>query len=162
MVFYKRALGGLAVVLFCVSLAFCEVEKVSIVAEQFYANEGKQISRLTGNVEVKKGKFDELKADVIVINLDKNRQPVRYTASGKVKFKILLNEKKYNGSCGTLTYVPATKVYTLEKDVVLNEIDAKRSVTAEKIVADQLKGVYRTENSKAPVRMNFELETKKK
>ncbi|HIP29794.1 MAG TPA: lipopolysaccharide transport periplasmic protein LptA, partial [Sulfurospirillum arcachonense] len=54
---------------------------VEVVADKFYADEVKQITEFTGNVVVTKGK-DKLVAKKVVITFDKQRQPLKYTATG--------------------------------------------------------------------------------
>ncbi len=150
----KRFLVALVFLLGCAFGA----QKVEITADEIFADERVQVSTLTGNVVVNKGSFDRLNADKVVINVDASRQPLKYTATGDVKFQILLSGKHYNGSCGKLIYEPQKQLYTFEERVVLREIETNRVVNAQKITADQAKGVYQAHNKKAPVRLIFEVQ----
>ncbi|RKV95751.1 MAG: lipopolysaccharide transport periplasmic protein LptA, partial [Campylobacter sp.] len=80
-------------------------EQVEITADEFYADEGKQISEFKGNVNIKKGK-DTLTANLVVIHFDKNRNPLKYVASGNAKFRVFIKNKTYDGSGSELIYEP--------------------------------------------------------
>ena len=84
-------------------------EQVEVTADNFFADEIKLQSVLTGNVKVKKGSFDTLNSDKITIYFDKEKQPTKYIATGNAKFKILINESHYNGKGDILTYEPKLK-----------------------------------------------------
>lgn len=133
-------------------------QKLEVFADEIFADEGAQTSVLTGNVRVKKGDFDELTAKKIVINVNERREPQKYTATGNVEFRIMLGEQRYDGTCERLTYEPARQFYTFETAVFLREIGTRRTISAEKIIADQLRGTYNASNKKSPVKITFELE----
>ena len=65
-------------------------EQVEVTADNFFADEIKQISVLTGNVRIKKGAYDTLNSDKVTIYFDAKRQPTKYVATGNANFKILL------------------------------------------------------------------------
>ena len=67
-------------------------EQVEITADEFYADEGKQISEFKGNVNIKKGK-DTLTANLVVIYFDKKRNPLKYVASGNAKFRVFITHE---------------------------------------------------------------------
>ena len=140
-------------------------QKVEVTADEFFADEVKQISHLTGNVVVKKGDYDTLRSDKLTITFDKNKQPTKYTAIGNANFKILLNDKHYDGKGGVLTYTPANETYTLENNAYLHESETKKEVFGDKIVVNREKGTYEVKsgsgNEKKPIRLIFQVEDNK-
>lgn len=140
-------------------------EKVEVTADEFFADEVKQISILTGNVTIKKGDYDTLKSDKLTITFDKNKQPTKYTATGNANFKILLNGKHYDGKGGVLTYTPTNETYTLENSAYLHESESKKEVFGDKIVVNRTKGTYEVKSGsgaeKKPIRLIFQVEDNK-
>ena len=140
-------------------------EQVEVTADNFFADEVKQISHLTGNVTIKKGNYDTLKSDKLTITFDKNRQPTKYTATGNANFKILLNDKHYDGKGGVLTYTPASETYTLENNAYLHETETKKQVYGDKIIVNRTKGTYEVKSgsgdAKKPIRLIFQVEDNK-
>lgn len=164
MVFYKRN-KFYAVAFILASLFANASEKVEVTADEFFADEVKQISILTGNVTIKKGDYDTLKSDKLTITFDKNRQPTKYTATGNANFKILLNGKHYDGKGGVLTYTPTNETYTLENSAYLHESESKKEVFGDKIVVNRTKGTYEVKSGsgaeKKPIRLIFQVEDNK-
>ncbi|MBQ7270673.1 MAG: lipopolysaccharide transport periplasmic protein LptA [Campylobacter sp.] len=164
MVFYKRN-KFYAVAFILASLFANASEKVEVTADNFFADEVKQISILTGNVTIKKGDYDTLKSDKLTITFDKNRQPTKYTATGNANFKILLNGKHYDGKGGVLTYTPTNETYTLENSAYLHESESKKEVFGDKIVVNREKGTYEVKSGsgaeKKPIRLIFQVEDNK-
>ena len=164
MVFYKRN-KFYAVAFILASLFANASEKVEVTADNFFADEVKQISILTGNVTIKKGDYDTLKSDKLTITFDKNRQPIKYTATGNANFKILLNGKHYDGKGGVLTYTPTNETYTLENSAYLHESESKKEVFGDKIVVNREKGTYEVKSGsgaeKKPIRLIFQVEDNK-
>ncbi|MBR2156619.1 MAG: lipopolysaccharide transport periplasmic protein LptA [Campylobacter sp.] len=164
MVFYKRN-KFYAVAFILASLFANASEKVEVTADNFFADEVKQISILTGNVTIKKGDYDTLKSDKLTITFDKNKQPTKYTATGNANFKILLNGKHYDGKGGVLTYTPTNETYTLENSAYLHESESKKEVFGDKIVVNREKGTYEVKSGsgaeKKPIRLIFQVEDNK-
>lgn len=164
MVFYKRN-KFYAVAFILASLFANASEKVEVTADEFFADEVKQISILTGNVTIKKGDYDTLKSDKLTIAFDKNKQPTKYTATGNANFKILLNGKHYDGKGGVLTYMPTNETYTLENSAYLHESESKKEVFGDKIVVNREKGTYEVKSGsgaeKKPIRLIFQVEDNK-
>ena len=164
MVFYKRN-KFYAVAFILASLFANASEKVEVTADEFFADEVKQISILTGNVTIKKGDYDTLKSDKLTITFDKNKQPTKYTATGNANFKILLNGKHYDGKGGVLTYTPTNETYTLENSAYLHESESKKEVFGDKIVVNREKGTYEVKSGsgaeKKPIRLIFQVEDNK-
>ena len=151
---------SLLVILGLVSVLSAEM--VEVVADKFYADEIKQITEFKGNVIVTKGK-DKLVAKKVIINFDKNRQPLKYTAIGDVKIDIMMNEKVYFGEAETMIYNPIKDQYTLIKDAFLHEKVTNKKVYGDKIFVNQTTGRYEVESDgKKPVKFIFKVEEKKK
>ena len=140
-------------------------EQVEVTADNFFADEIKQISVLTGNVRIKKGAYDTLNSDKVTIYFDAKRQPTKYVATGNAKFKILLNQKHYDGKGGVLTYDPTIEAYTLENNAYLHEAETKKEVYGDKIIVNRQKGTYEVKSGggeKKPVRLIFQVEDQSK
>ena len=145
--------------LICTTLFSSEVE---ITADKFMADEAKGISVFTGKVHITRGK-DDLKADKVVINFDKKRQPTLYTATGHASAKLSIKDKNYFAKGDTLIYDPLTLKYTIEKNAFLQELNTNKKVYGEKIWVDQARGYYEVDGKKdKPVKFIFKIEDKKK
>ena len=140
-------------------------EQVEVTADNFFADEIKQISVLTGNVRIKKGAYDTLNSDKVTIYFDAKRQPTKYVATGNANFKISLNQKHYDGRGGVLTYDPTIEAYTLENNAYLHEAETKKEVYGDKIIVNRQKGTYEVKSGggeKKPVRLIFQVEDQNK
>ena len=140
-------------------------EQVEVTADNFFADEIKQISVLTGNVRIKKGAYDTLNSDKVTIYFDAKRQPTKYVATGNANFNILLNQKHYDGKGGVLTYDPTIEAYTLENNAYLHEAETKKEVYGDKIIVNRQKGTYEVKSGggeKKPVRLIFQVEDQNK
>ncbi|MDX1807924.1 MAG: lipopolysaccharide transport periplasmic protein LptA [Sulfurospirillaceae bacterium] len=142
-------------------LTLLSASEVQITADKFMANEAKFVSVFTGHVHVTKGS-DNLKADKIVIDFDKNKKPTKYTATGNAEANMTINKKKYFASGETLIYEPNLSRYTIKKNAFLHELDTDKKVYGEVIYVDQAKGYYEVESKKnEPVKFIFKIEDKK-
>ncbi len=151
---------SLLVVLGLVSILSAEM--VEVVADKFYADEVKQITEFTGNVVVTKGK-DKLVAKKVIITFDKQRQPLKYTATGNVTIDMVMKDKIYFGKAQTMIYNPIKDQYTLMKDAFLHEKVTNKKVYGDKIFVNQTTGRYEVESDgKRPVKFIFKVEEKKK
>lgn len=145
-----------------VAATLLNAEKVEVVADKFFADENKQITVFSGNVIVTKSK-DKLVANKVVINFDKKRQPLKYTASGNAKIDMSMNDKKYFGSAETMIYDPIKNQYTLLKKAFLHEKITDKKVYGDRIWVDQTTGRYEVDSDGGkPVKFIFEVEEKKK
>lgn len=150
-------------------LTNCFAEQVEVTADNFFADEIKLETVLTGNVHIKKGAYDTLDSNKVIIYFDKDKKPIKYVATGNAKFKAIVNQKHYNGKGDTLTYEPGNDTYILNGNAYLNEIETKKEVFGERIIVNQTKGTYevqsfRSEKSqdKKPVKLIFQIEDSKK
>jgi len=137
-------------------------QQVQITADKFSADETKGITIFTGSVHVEKG-FDDLKADKVVVNFDKNKQPTLYTASGHAQAKLKMKGKRYFAKGDTLIYNPMTLKYIIKKNAFLQELDTDKKVYGENILVDQARGKYEVDGkANKPVKFIFQLKDKKK
>lgn len=143
-------------------------EKVEVTADNFFADEIKLVSVLTGNVHVKKGSYDTLDSNKITIYFNKDKQPTKYEATDNARFKILINESHYNGKGDKLTYIPAEDKYILSGNAWIEEVETKREVFGDIITISQLDGKYEVDSfrdsknqDKKPARLIFHVEDKK-
>ena len=171
MVFNKRSklhkliLAAALIAGSCATTLSAAQEQVEVTADNFFADEIKQISVLTGNVRIKKGAYDTLNSDKVTIYFDAKRQPTKYDATGNANFKILLNQKHYDGKGGVLTYDPTIEAYTLENNAYLPEAETKKEVYGDKIIVSRQKGTYEVKSGggeKKPVRLIFQVEDQNK
>jgi lipopolysaccharide transport periplasmic protein lptA len=101
----------------------------------------------------------------VTIYFDAKRQPTKYVATGNANFKILLNQKHYDGKGGVLTYDPTIEAYTLENNAYLHEAETKKEVYGDKIIVNRQKGTYEVKSGggeKKPVRLIFQVEDQNK
>jgi len=137
-------------------------QMVEVVSDKFYADEKKQITEFIGHVKVTKGK-DKLVANKVVITFDKNRQPLKYVATGNAKIDMIMNDKIYFGEADTMIYNPLKDQYTLIKNAFLYEKVTNKKVYGDKIFVNQTTGRYEVQSDgKQPVKFIFKVEDKKK
>lgn len=137
-------------------------QMVEVVSDKFYADEKKQITEFIGHVKVTKGK-DKLVANKVVITFDKNRQPLKYVATGNAKIDMIMNDKIYFGEADTMIYDPLKDQYTLIKNAFLYEKVTNKKVYGDKIFVNQTTGRYEVQSDgKQPVKFIFKVEDKKK
>jgi len=144
-----------------VGILMAKSENVEITSKHFEADETKLISKFTGDVKVIKG-YDTITSDKLVINFDKNKNPLKYTATGKAKFKLILNKKHYAGHANKIIYNPLKKYYRFIGNAFLQDIDTHKKIYGDDITIDQLNGKYNVESSgNKPVKFIFKVEDKK-
>ncbi|MFL1706347.1 lipopolysaccharide transport periplasmic protein LptA [Campylobacter sp. MOP7] len=137
-------------------------EQVEITADSFFADENKLISEFKGNVIVKKNK-DILTADKVIVYFDEKKNPLKYFAVGSPKFKVIIQNKNYNGSGNELIYEPAPNLYTINGNGFLHEEETDKKVYGEKITVNQNSGTYNVNSgNKKPVKFIFQVEEKSK
>ncbi len=142
-------------------LTLLNASEVQITANKFMADETKGISVFTGSVHVVRG-ADDLKADKVVINFDKNKQPIKYTATGHAEVKMNINKKRYLGKGGILIYEPKLLTYIIKNNAFLHEIDTDKKVYGDTILVNQAKGYYEVDSQKnKPVKFIFQIKDKK-
>jgi len=139
-------------------------EQVKILADAFDGNEKKGLTVFTGNVRITKGN-DELNASKVVVYTDKNRNPTKYVAEGKVSFYIDIpdNNASYKGDASKVIYLPLKQEYQFYTNVHLYQLDTNRKIFGEEVILNAVDGNARAlGKEKAPVIMIFNIEDKKK
>ena len=148
--------------IFFLIITLLGASEVEITADKFTADETKGISIFTGSVHVTRGK-DDLKANKVVVNFDKKKQPTLYTASGNAKAKLTMKGKNYFAKGDTLIYNPLTLKYIIKKNAFLQEISSDKKIYGENISVDQARGYYEVDGKKnKPVKFIFKIQDKKK
>ena len=143
------------------TILMAKSQNIEITSNHFEADEAKLISKFSGNVKVVKG-YDTITSDNLVINFDKNKNPVKYTAIGKAKFKLILNKKHYNGYANKIIYNPIKKYYRFIGNAFLQDIDTHKKIYGDDIMIDQLNGKYEVKSSgNRPVKFIFKVDEKK-
>jgi lipopolysaccharide export system protein LptA len=133
-------------------------ETVEVTADKFEANEKRQISILSGNVTIKKGR-DIIKTDKLVIRFDKKNRPVLYESEGRVDFDIRLDNEHYVGKANHLLYDPNNKLYKMSGDVKIKETINGRELIGESVTIDRSSGKSEILGGKnRPVKFIFEVD----
>ena len=109
--------------LFCLSILHCN--KLEITADVFHGDENKLVNVLSGNVIVKKQR-DTLRANTLTIFTDKNKNAIKYIASGNVSFEIFLKDKFYKGRAAEFIYDVKSDTYELNKRAYIQENNTER------------------------------------
>ncbi|NLC28695.1 MAG: lipopolysaccharide transport periplasmic protein LptA [Campylobacteraceae bacterium] len=132
--------------------------QVEVKADKFRASEVEQQGVFTGNVIVTKGE-DILKSDRLVIYFDKNKNPLKYEATGSASVKMTMNDLHYYGEGKVLTYEPEETRYTIRENGFLHEVENDRKVYGDLIVVNQTKGTYEVDSKPSkPVKFIFQVE----
>ncbi len=147
----------LVYLLFVVSFGFCSVE-MSIVSDNFSADEAKHISVFSGNVKIVKLN-DTIKSQKVIVKFDNKNKPLSYEASGSVDFVISLKDSTISGSCESLVYNPLSKIYTLKGRVDVIEMPSKRKLKANIVKIDTINAKTIVSGTKVkPVKFIFNIE----
>lgn len=145
------------ILIFLAFLATLNAEQIEINANSFEADENALTGDLDGNVIIKNGAYDTLWANHAKVFFDKQKKPLKYVATGNTHFKVLLKDKKYNGSGAELTYEPNGEIYTLSGSAFLHEEETDKKLYGAKIVINKKKGTYSVYSDKQkPVKFTFE------
>ncbi len=140
-----------------VSLGFSSTQ-MSIVADNFSADEVKHISVFSGNVKIVK-KDDKISSNKVIVKFDKKNKPLSYTASNGVRFSISLKNSSISGSCESLVYNPLSKIYTLSGKVDVIEMPSKRKLKANIVKIDTINAKTVVSGTKVkPVKFIFNIE----
>lgn len=111
-----------------------ETNLLEVTALHFSADEKSGIIELTDSVAIKKGK-DELYAPKVIINIDKNRTPLKYSAFGGVDFVITTNDNRLlKGRADEIIYDPKSGEYRLKGNAKVNEDNKINTIVGEEIV----------------------------
>jgi lipopolysaccharide export system protein LptA len=151
---------------FLVSFLFSE--KLIIDAKNFEAYDEKGLSIFTGDVKMVKSS-DELESDRLEVYLSKKkpntkREPLKYIATGNVKFKVKTAGKSYEGKGDKVVYEPKKLKYVITGNGFLKEVTEDKRLFGDKIVINQITGEAKVTGSEnKPVRFIIDLgDTNKK
>ncbi|MFK0464236.1 LptA/OstA family protein [Campylobacter jejuni] len=142
----------------CVSVTWAT--QIEVKALNFYSDENKGESILSGNVEVIRGD-DILNSEKLIIYTDKNRKPIRYEAMQNARFKIVLKGKTYKGSGDKFIYNVIKDTYEINGHTYINELGSNQKLFGDKIIVDRKANIYRVESKdQKPARFVFDLKDK--
>lgn len=148
--------GQLIIFLF---FGFLFSNEIVATADNFFADEKNFITKLSGNVIIKKNQSDTLWADLVTIFLDKNKKPIKYEAKDNAKFQLILENKNYEGSAKKLIFDPQKQLYIMSGDAFLFEKTTDKKVYGKEIIVDQKQGTYEVKSDKnRPVKIIFKVE----
>ena len=160
----KNAFRLIRFALLCAVSAFADDSNLlEVSALHFSADEKSGIIELEGEVTIKKGK-DELYAPKVVINIDKNRTPLKYSAFGGVDFAVSTNDNRLlKGRADEVSYDPKSGEYRLKGNAKVNERDKINSVVGDEIIINNDIGfVNITGKSGKPAKLIFQMEDSQK
>jgi lipopolysaccharide export system protein LptA len=141
----------------CLLLSLLPAQKVEISADSFEADEKRKISILKGNVLLKKG-ADVIHADKLTISFDAKNHPIKYHATGNIKFEIYTNQQDFQGHANSLLYDPKTLKYELSGNAYIHEKKQHSELYGEFIMIDRVSGKSSIKGSKKrPVKFIFEV-----
>ncbi len=146
--------------------SFLFSEKLIIDAKKFEAYDEKGLSVFTGDVKMVKAS-DELESDRLDIYLSEKkpntkREPLKYIATGNVKFKVKTADKLYEGKGDKVVYEPQKLKYVITGNGFLKEVIEDKRLFGDKIVIDQITGEAKVTGSEnKPVRFIIDLADKK-
>lgn len=158
---------GLLIGLSITTQVFAANEKLIIDAKNFETDDSKGITIFTGEVKLKKlnDKLNSNKLEIFMKpnSKGKDRQPLKYIATGNADFEIHSNGKIYIGKGEKVTYIPQKQEYTVEGNGYLKETTEDRELFGEKILINQLSGNAKVSGSKdKPVRFIINIENEDK
>lgn len=142
--------------------SFLFSEKLIIDAKHFEAYDEKGLSIFTGNVKMVKAK-DELESDRLDVYLSEKkantkREPLKYIATGNVKFKVKTADKSYEGKGDKVVYEPKKMKYVITGNGFLKEVTEDKRLFGDKIIINQITGEAKvTGSDNKPVRFIIDL-----
>ncbi|MBL6969808.1 MAG: lipopolysaccharide transport periplasmic protein LptA [Campylobacterales bacterium] len=148
-----------------VLVLFGEAEnKLTIDAQNFSAEDQKNVIIFTGDVKMKRYK-DIINANKLVINLKQlsklntKKEPVLYTATGDVYLEIVTTDKHYKAKGQEVIYKPLENKYIISGDGYAEDIIGDKKLYGEKIYIDTITGEAKIDGSKKkPVRFIMQLD----
>ena len=145
------------------SLLFAQTQKLIIDANNFEANDVKNITIFKGNVKLKMSR-DKLSSDKLKIyskidSISKKKKFFEYIALGNVKFEILSKNKLYKGRGNNLKYNLASGQYIITGNAYLEETTEAREVYGDIISINKLTSIAKVKgNDKKPIRFILNIE----
>lgn len=112
---------------------FGETAQLEVSAKTIQSNLKKGQTILSGDVFVTKGE-DKLWADEVVIETNKKNQPLKYTASGNVRFSVKMPDKEMSGRAKKAIYDVQKDEYSLMDNAVVEEKGKKNVIRGNVII----------------------------
>jgi len=108
-------------------------DNLHITSDKFFYDSKKMISEFIGDVNATKGK-DNILAQKMIIYFNKNKKPIKYIATGDVKFVLSLDKNDtYKGHCAKLIYNFLTEDIFLMGNAFIKKLETNESVSGDKI-----------------------------
>jgi len=137
--------------------------ELQVKANSFSADENSGISIFSGDVNVIK-QNDELNASEVTIYVDKEKQPTKFIAIGKVSFVLETEQGEvYTGKADKVIYLPMKKEYRFYQNVHLVQLGDKKEIRGEEVVLKTIEGkAYAKGLETEPVIMIFKIPDEEK
>jgi len=139
-------------------ITLIDAKELKIKADYFESDEKKGKTLFRGNVYISKG-FDEINASKVIIYTNKKREPLKYIATGDVKFRIEdKNKNRYKGKAQKVIYNPNKKVYEFYGNVFITQLNDKKEIKGDEVFLDVTSGKAHAKGvSNNPVIMIFDI-----
>lgn len=150
-----------------VALFANEQNRLTIDAINFSADDKKNLIVFNGDVKMKRVQ-DKLNADKLVVNLKENKktnkkEPIKYTATGKVYLEILTAEKHFICKGDKVVYNPLKNQYIITGNGYAEDKKDAKKLYGDKIYINTISGEAKVDGSKKkPIRFIMQLDTDKK
>ncbi|GAB6073836.1 lipopolysaccharide transport periplasmic protein LptA [Nautilia lithotrophica] len=133
-------------------LIFINAEELKVTSKYFHYDMAKKESVFKGDVNATKGK-DNILADEMIIFFDKNKKPIKFIATGNVRFVISLDKNAtYKGNSNMLVYQLHNGNIILKGNAQIVKLETNESVKGNKIVLNRFtKNAEVTGGEKKPV-----------
>lgn len=134
-------------------------DEIEVNAQEFMGDEKKKITHLKGNVDIKR-KGDRLQSNQAYIYFDNKNKPNKMQAVGNVQFWLTLeNNRKIEGTCNEVVYLPNIEEYQLLGNVIVKEPAQNNEIRGDKIIIRYKDGYINViGNSNKPARLIFKLD----
>ncbi len=108
---------------------FLSAENLHIISKQFFYNSKTKVSTFIGDVNATKGK-DNVLSNKMKIFFNRNKKPIKYIATGKVRFILSLDKNStYKGHCDKLIYNFKTYDIYLIGNAYIKKLETNESVS---------------------------------
>lgn len=126
-------------------------QDLHITSKKFFYNSKTNISTFIKDVNATKGK-DNILSDKMKIYFDKNKKPIKYIATGHVKFILALDKNAtYKGHCDKLIYNFRTYNVFLIGNAYIKKLQTNESVSGNYIKLNRKTKNVEVEGGKKPV-----------
>ncbi|MCV6608841.1 MAG: lipopolysaccharide transport periplasmic protein LptA [Campylobacterales bacterium] len=151
------------IIFLLLSSSFLFGYKVEIDAQKVTADDNKGVTTFTGNVTIKRGQ-DIMKADNIVVYVNKNKDVEKFQAKGNASIYIVsTNGNIFKGESGEFVYWPLKQIFKLSGNAIVEDMTNKRKLIGDEIVFDEkTKKANVTGKESKPVKVIFNVADKKK